>query len=79
MAPLGRKRVDKRKKKQLVVNETDESVWHTLPAQKKKRQKNPHCLNDAVTANRQIISLFMLFYVFGVIINFTIYFFNYLV
>ena len=52
VAPLGRKRVDQRKRKQLVVNEDDESVWHTLPNQKKKRQKHPHNLNAAVLANR---------------------------
>ena len=52
MAPLGRKRVDQKKRKQMNVNEENESVWHTLPAQKKKKSKHPHSLNASVVANR---------------------------
>ena len=52
VAPLGRKRVDQKKRKQMNVNEENESVWHTLPAQKKKKSKHPHSLNASVVANR---------------------------
>ena len=40
------------KRKQMNVNEENESVWHTLPAQKKKKSKHPHSLNASVVANR---------------------------
>ena len=48
----GRRVEDQRERTQMVVSETDENVYHSLPKQKKSKRKQVHSLKEAVEANR---------------------------
>ena len=48
----GRRHKDQKSRKQLVVNDNSENVYHTLPKQKTTRNKQSHSLKDAVDNNR---------------------------
>ena len=52
VANLGRRRKDQTKRKQLNIEEDSESVWYSLPQQKKKKTAQPHSLSRAVDENR---------------------------
>jgi hypothetical protein len=59
VAVQGRSRVGTRLVTQLTVGDGDEDndegiVRHKLPAKKRKKAK-PHCLNDAVLANKRSV------------------------
>ena len=70
MAPLGRKRVDQKKRKQMNVNEENESVWHTLPAQKKQIQTSPQfkCFCYGQSCGRKKILRFLVFILYHIIL-----------
>ena len=52
-ATIGRRHNDQNKRKQMVVTDETENVWHSLPSQKKRRKAHhPHSLAAAVSANR---------------------------
>ena len=52
-AQNGQRHVDQKKRKQMVVTEDSENVWHSLPSQKKRRSVHQsHSLAGAVSANR---------------------------
>ena len=44
----GRRHKDQESRKQMVVGEQSENVYHTLPKQKKMKKKQSHSLQDAV-------------------------------
>ena len=48
----GRRHKDQKSRKQMVVNDDSEIVYHTLPKQKKTKNKQSHSLKDAVDNNR---------------------------
>ena len=48
----GRRVKDQEERKQMVVGENDENVYHTLPKQKKAKKKQIHSLKQAVEINR---------------------------
>ena len=48
----GRRVRDVENRQQMVVTETSDNVYHTLPKQKKQKQKQAHSLKDAVTKKR---------------------------
>ena len=54
VAKGGRRRKDQEKRAMLEVREEDEIVRHSLPKQKKSKQKNPHSFSASVAANRQV-------------------------
>ena len=49
---MGRRPKDQEKRKQMVINDQNESVYHTLPKQKVSKTKQLHSLMDAVDKNR---------------------------
>ena len=48
----GRRVKDQEERRQLVVSEKEENVYHTLPKQKKTKNKQVHSLKQAVESNR---------------------------
>ena len=48
----GRRVRDVERRHQMVITETSENVYHTLPKQKKQKQKQAHSLKEAVDMNR---------------------------
>ena len=48
----GRRHKDQESRKQMVVGEQMENVYHNLPKQKKTKYKQSHSLQDAVNQNR---------------------------
>ena len=48
----GRRHKDQESRKQMVVTDHSEDVYHTLPKQKKGRNKQSHSLREAVDDNR---------------------------
>ena len=48
----GRRVEDQEERRQLVVSEKEENVYHTLPKQKKTKNKQVHSLKQAVESNR---------------------------
>ena len=48
----GRRHKDQKSRKQMVINDDSEIVYHTLPKQKKTKNKQSHSLKDAVDNNR---------------------------
>ena len=52
LALIGCRRKDGEKRKQLNIEEDSESVWHSLPKQKKRKPAQIHSLSAAVECNR---------------------------
>jgi hypothetical protein len=49
---VGRRVEDQRERTQMVVSETEENVYHSLPRQKKRKKKQVHSLKEAVEAKK---------------------------
>ena len=52
LALMGRRRKDGEKRNQLNIEEDSESVWHSLPKQKKRKPARIHSLSADVESNR---------------------------
>ena len=51
-ASQGRRHRDQEARVQMVITETEENVYHSLPKQKKSKNKQTHSLKDSVSSNR---------------------------
>ena len=51
-ANQGRRHRDQEARVQIVITETYENVYHSLPKQKKSKNKQTHSLKDSVSSNR---------------------------
>ena len=49
---IGRRPKDQSNRVQLVVSDKEENIFHSLPSQKKSKNKNKHSLKNSVDANR---------------------------